>query len=143
MTDRVSKEIRSKIMRKVKSKNTKPELLIRKILTTAGYRYRLHVKDLPGKPDIVFKKRRRVLFVHGCFWHGHAECSRGTIADSEFWRIKIKSNMDRDEKTLSKLAENGWQCLIIWECELKNIDFVKSKIFDFLGSPSLARHSLE
>jgi DNA mismatch endonuclease (patch repair protein) len=123
-------------MRSVKSKNTKPELLIRKVLTKLGYRYRLHAKDLPGKPDIIFRKRRKVLFIHGCFWHGHQGCHRGVMADSEFWRKKITDNIKRDESILFHLTQDHWESLIIWECELRDINSIKAKLLEFLGPPS-------
>jgi len=125
-------------MRSVKSKNTKPELLIRKVLTLLGYRYRLHVKDLPGKPDIVFKKRQKVIFIHGCFWHGHEGCARGVMADSDFWRKKIKSNKERDQDILFNLTQNNWTYLIIWECELRNLNSIESKLLEFLGAPPVS-----
>jgi len=124
-------------MRSVRSKNTKPELLIRKILTRLGYRYRLHAKDIPGKPDIVFRKKRKVLFIHGCFWHGHEGCSRGAMADSDFWRKKITNNIERDKIVLSYLTQHNWAYLIIWECELRDINFIESKILKFLGAPTI------
>lgn len=132
MIDRIAKEVRSKIMRSVKSKNTKPELLVRKILTQAGYRYRLHVKDILGKPDIVFKGKGKLIFIHGCFWHGHSNCSRGAAADSEFWREKIKGNIMRDKYVLDRLERDEWAVLIIWECELRNVELVKNKLSNFL-----------
>jgi len=125
-------------MRSVKSKNTKPELIIRKTLTRLGYRYRLHSRDIPGKPDISFKNRKKVMFVNGCFWHGHNRCSRGLIADTEFWRKKILGNIERDKTVLTKLNEQGWKALTIWQCELKNIALIELKLISFLGNPSLS-----
>lgn len=123
-------------MRLVKYKNTKPELLIRKLLTRLNFRYRLHAKDLPGKPDIIFRKRKKVIFVHGCFWHGHEGCPRGAMADSEFWRKKITLNIERDKNILSRLAQNNWESLVIWECELRDIGYIEAKILEFLDSTS-------
>lgn len=135
MVDRISKEARSRIMRSVKSKNTKPELLIRRVLTQLGYRYRLHCRDLPGRPDIIFTKRRKIVFVHGCFWHGHEGCLRGAMADSEFWQNKITSNIKRDKIVLFKLAQDNWESLVIWECELKDMTSVAVRLTNFLGPP--------
>jgi len=123
-------------MRSVKSKNTKPELLIRKVLTRLGYRYRLHAKDIPGKPDIIFRKRRKVIFIHGCFWHGHEGCPRGAMADSAFWRKKITDNIERDKNILSLLTQNNWEFLVIWECELRDMNYTQAKLLEFLDPSS-------
>ncbi|HZV61790.1 MAG TPA: very short patch repair endonuclease [Methylophilaceae bacterium] len=133
MIDRISKELRSRVMRSVKSKNTKPELFVRKVLTKLGYRYRIHARKVPGKPDIVFTKRRKVLFVHGCFWHGHKGCARGAIADSDFWRKKINANIERDERILLQLSKDDWSHLVIWECELRDMTQITAKLTLFLG----------
>lgn len=110
-------------MAAVRGKNTKPELLIRRGLHAEGYRYRLQAKDLPGKPDLVFPKHRAVLFVHGCFWHGH-DCPlfRLPATRTRFWRDKIAGNAERDEKALEKLRELGWRTGIVWECALRGPD---------------------
>lgn len=110
-------------MRAVKSRDTTPELAIRRLLHAMGYRYRLHRADLPGSPDIVFPGRRKVIFVHGCFWHGHS-CRRGArtpAVNREYWERKITRNIERDANVLAKLEDAGWQALVIWEC-----DFSKS-----------------
>lgn len=107
-------------MRAVKSRNTKPELIVRHLLYSMGYRYRLHQPGLPGVPDIVFLGRRKVIFVHGCFWHGHV-CSRGArvpASNTEYWTAKIGRNVARDRDTLAQLADSGWAALVLWECEL-------------------------
>lgn len=135
MTDRISVETRSKIMRAVKTKNTKPEMVVRKLLTILGYRYRLHPKDLPGKPDIAFKGRKKVIFVHGCFWHGH-DCPRGKMPPGEFWTKKLQGNIGRDLKTLQCLEGAGWRILTIWECQLSDIENIKSRLKEFLKAPS-------
>ena len=111
-------------MRAVKSSNTKPEMHLRKALHRLGYRYRLNVKTLPGKPDLVFAKHRTVIFVHGCFWHGH-NCKRGARApktNAKYWREKIAQNKARDQRNQSALTENGWRVIIVWECELRDLD---------------------
>jgi DNA mismatch endonuclease, patch repair protein len=123
-------------MRAIKSKDTKPELVVRKLIHGLGYRYRLHRKELPGHPDLVFARRRKVIFVHGCFWHGH-DCKRGNRApkeNAEYWRQKIDRNKERDLKHKSALREAGWDILIIWECELKDVTALEGRIQHFLGS---------
>ena len=116
-----SPEQRSYNMSRIKGKNTKPELLVRKWLWSRGYRYRLHRKDLPGKPDIVFPRQRKAVFVHGCFWHKH-DCRyfKWPRANREFWRKKINGNAQRDQENYQALRANDWKYFIIWECELKN-----------------------
>lgn len=101
----------------IRGKDTKPEMIIRKALHAAGYRYRLHVPNLPGKPDLVFPKHRAVVFIHGCFWHGH-NCRYFKIPQThtEFWQEKINSNIQRDQKQLNELRALGWRILVIWEC---------------------------
>lgn len=109
-------------MSQIKSKNTKPELLIRKWLWANGFRYRLHDRNLPGKPDIVFLGRKKVVFVHGCFWHRHnCQYFKWPKSNSEFWRHKIEGNIERDRRNFSALAASGWVYLVIWECTLKNV----------------------
>jgi DNA mismatch endonuclease, patch repair protein len=117
--DKITKEHRSWNMSRIRGKNTKPEMLVRKFLYAHGIRYRLHAK-LPGKPDIVIRKMNVVLFVNGCFWHGHTNCKYATIPKSNtaFWLSKISGNADRDEKNRQILEEDGWEVLTIWGCEL-------------------------
>ncbi|MGJ0429049.1 very short patch repair endonuclease [Methylobacter sp.] len=130
-------EIRSAAMAKVRSKNTKPELTIRRLLFALGYRYRLHRVDLPGKPDLVFQGRRKVIFVHGCFWHSH-NCPKGRKPKSNeaFWVKKLRRNKERDLDNLRKLSGMGWSVCVVWECELRNIEAVKTKLIKFLEEPS-------
>ena len=120
MPNNVSKEKRSAIMSSIKGKDTKPELLTRKALFRRGLRYRLHSKQLPGSPDLVFPKYGTVLFVHGCFWHGHEGCKKAKIpqVNSEFWEEKQKKNRTRDKKNIRLLEECGWRVIVLWECEL-------------------------
>jgi len=120
MADRHSKTARSRNMAAVKSKNTKPELFIRKALHRRGFRYGLHNKDLPGKPDMVFRKYGAVLFVNGCFWHKH-DCPRFTWPKTReaFWKEKINANRDRDIRNLQDLSDLDWRFAIVWECALK------------------------
>lgn len=121
MTDVHSKEIRSYNMSKIKGKDTKPELLVRKFLHKNGYRYRIHVKDLPGKPDVVLPKYKTVIFVHGCFWHGHEGCKYYVVpkTKTEWWLNKINGNIAKDSKSELELLKMGWTIIKIWECDLK------------------------
>ena len=121
MADVHSKEIRSFNMSQIKGKNTKPEILVRKFLFANGIRYRLHDKRLPGKPDMVFPKYKKVVFIHGCFWHGHEGCRYYSIPKTrtEWWTAKIKGNTDNDMKAFAGLTEKGWNIFTVWECELK------------------------
>ena len=116
-----SKETRSYNMSKIKSKNTKPEEIVRKFLSSNGFRYRKNDKRLPGHPDIVLPKYKTVILVNGCFWHGHERCKYFVWPKSneEFWRKKINSNIERDKKNISALKQLGWNVLVVWECELK------------------------
>ena len=118
-----SKEIRSYNMSRIKNKNTKPEEIVRKFLFSKGFRYRKNDKRLPGHPDIVLPKYKTVIFVNGCFWHGHEGCKYFVWPKSneEFWRKKIGSNIERDEKNVNTLKQLGWNVLTVWECELKNV----------------------
>lgn len=120
MVDRISSETRSKLMRCIKSKDTKPEMAVRRIVHGLGYRYRLHDRRLPGCPDLVFKTRRKVIFVHGCFWHMHNGCKVGHLPKSQqaYWEPKLKQNKVRDKQHLEVLTKAGWECLVIWECEI-------------------------
>ena len=131
--DRVDSTTRTKIMRAVKSKNTAPEIAVRKILFGLGYRYRLHRKNLPGKPDIVFPSRKKVVFVNGCFWHGH-KCKKGKLPKSRrnYWKTKIRKNIARDQKNISTLNMLGWHSLTIWQCELREKEDVARRLQEFL-----------
>ena len=133
--DRISPEQRSQNMAQVKSKNTKPEMLVRSLLHRMGYRFRLHIKTLPGHPDVVLPRYKAVIFVHGCFWHGHEGCKRATMpaTRTEFWRKKIDGNQSRDRRNLTALEELGYRCLVIWRCEMKDIEALKMRLSEFLG----------
>lgn len=125
---------RSNTMRAVKSKDTAPEMAVRRLLHSQGYRYRLHRRDLPGKPDLVFPRRRKVIFVHGCFWHGH-DCKRGNRqpkTNINYWRQKIARNCERDASHLRWLRETGWRVLVIWECQTKSQNDLLRKATRFL-----------
>ncbi|WP_368348911.1 very short patch repair endonuclease [Parabacteroides merdae] len=127
MADVHSKEIRSYNMSRIRGKNTKPEILIRKSLFSKGFRYNLHSKNLPGKPDIVLPKYKTVIFVHGCFWHGHEGCQYYVIPKTrtEFWLNKINTNIQNDMKNLISLKNMGWNVITIWECETKKKNNIK------------------
>ena len=137
MADTRTKEQRSRIMKSVGSRDTGPELTVRSLLHRLGYRYRLHRRDLPGRPDIVFPVRRKAIFIHGCFWHGH-DCDKGKLPKSraDYWTVKIKTNQDRDARAIARLEEAGWQTLSIWQCELKRLDAVARVLRKYLGPPS-------
>jgi DNA mismatch endonuclease, patch repair protein len=129
-----TREKRSQIMRAVKGKDTTPELLVRRLVFALGYRYRLHGAHLPGKPDLYFTAKKKAIFVHGCFWHGHP-CKRGDrmpAANREYWLQKISRNKARDKNNLVLLREQGWDALVLWECELKEIERLKQEIVDFI-----------
>ena len=137
MPDRISKERRSENMRRIGSRNTEPELRVRRILHGMGYRYRLHRRDLAGTPDIVLGPRRKVIFVHGCFWHNHEDshCSDGRKPSSNrgYWDSKLQRNKQRDVQHLEELREAGWQCLVIWECQTADAKQLASVLRRFLG----------
>lgn len=131
-----SPEVRRRTMQAVKSKDTVPELLVRSLAHRMGYRFRLHRKDLPGKPDLVFPGRRKAIFVHGCFWHGH-DCARGARvpkSNRDYWTKKIARNRERDRATCAALTHSGWTYLILWECDLGNQKGLKAQVRKFLNS---------
>lgn len=134
MVDTVTAQVRSRIMAQVKSKDTKPELAVRRLLHSLGYRYRLHRKDLPGRPDLASPSRRKAIFVNGCFWHGHADCERARLPSSnrDYWLAKLKRNKERDERNLALLREAGWTPTVVWECELTDLDAVAQNLIAFL-----------
>jgi len=128
-------------MRAVRSRDTTPEMIVRRAVTAFGYRYRLHRADLPGKPDLVFGPRRKVIFVHGCFWHGH-DCKRGARepkANADYWRDKVRRNRERDAKTIDALMAAGWQVMVIWECDTRDVEALRKRLVDFLREK--ARHA--
>lgn len=132
-----NKKKRSEVMRKITSKNTKPELIFRKALFKEGFRYRIHVNNLPGKPDIVLPKYRTVIFIHGCFWHYHENCPEGRIphTNSGFWKNKLTANVERDKKHQKRLEEMGWNVIVVWECEVeKKLEETLEKVKNRLGA---------
>ena len=134
MVDTVPPEVRSRIMAQVKSKGMKPEMKVRRLAHGLGYRYRLHRKDLPGKPDMVFVARRKVVFVNGCFWHRHEGCPKVRIpkANRDYWVGKLERNRMRDERNLALLAQDGWGVMTVWECELGDMSAVADGLVAFL-----------
>jgi len=137
MTDVFTSEQRSAVMRKVKGKDTSPELKVRRLLWGMGLRYRLHRRDLPGAPDIVLSSRRLAIFVHGCFWHGH-DCSRGARVpkqNRDYWTGKVGRNRERDMRSQSALEASGWTPMVIWECELKDATALAARLKAATGQP--------
>lgn len=132
--DIISPESRSRLMARIRSKNTRPELLVRKLVFALGYRYRLHAKDLPGCPDLVFRSRRKVILVHGCFWHGHTRChlNRPPKSRLEYWEPKLTRNKQRDQRNKRALTKAGWKVLTVWECELNDTDRLTAILRRFL-----------
>lgn len=133
-------EKRSQIMSHIRGYDTKPELLVRSIVHRLGYRFRLHVEDLPGSPDIVLPKHKKVIFIHGCFWHGHKGCKRSQRPSTNviFWQDKLDKNVDRDKRTQKELRRLGWRYLIIWQCEIGRPGRIKRKIKQFLQTRNLS-----
>lgn len=132
--DKISPEHRSWLMGRISSKNTKPEMLVRRLLFAMGYRYRLHRKDLPGCPDIVFPKKRIAIFINGCFWHGHVSCKYSRLPSSnvDFWKTKIEGNRRRDTENIALLKQAGWQVLTIWQCEIQDNSKLAKRLNDFI-----------
>lgn len=143
MTDTLSPKERSLRMSKIHGTNTKPELLVRRFLFSRGFRYRIHCKNLCGNPDIVLKKYNTLVFINGCFWHGHVDCKtwRIPLSKKQFWTIKIQRNRERDATNLATLKNLGWNVIIVWECELKNKTVAEKRLndleFEIRGFPSL------
>lgn len=133
MADRITAERRSAIMAKVGSRDTGPELVVRRALHAKGYRFTLHDRKLPGSPDLVFPKRRKAIFVHGCFWHGHT-CRWGKLPKSklDYWGPKIDANKRRDERKIRELCEAGWRSLVVWQCELREPEQGIARAVEFL-----------
>ncbi|WP_306152783.1 very short patch repair endonuclease [Roseovarius sp. MMSF_3281] len=126
---------RSFNMSRIRAKDTKPELIVRRILHSMGYRYRLHAPKLPGRPDIVFRPLRKVIFVHGCYWHRHPGCPKTTTPKTrqDFWQAKFERNVQRDRDVMKKLTEMGWSYLVVWECETIDADLLVRRLSTFLA----------
>lgn len=135
MTDTLSPRERSERMRRIKGRSTKPETAVRRLLYRMGFRTRIHAKDLPGRPDIIFRSRKKVIFVHGCFWHRHPGCSLARMPKSrlDFWRPKLEGNRERDLRNQEALAQLGWSVLVVWECEIRDVDALKARLLAFLN----------
>lgn len=137
MVDRLLPHERSENMRKIRSKNMKPEMAVRKLVYSLGYHYRLHGKGLPGKPDLVFASRRKAIFVNGCFWHQHdsksCKITRVPKSNLDFWRPKLERTKQRDKEHLCALKANGWHAMVIWECQIKDTEALRNKIAAFLS----------
>ena len=136
MVDHVDQATRSLIMAAVHSEDTGPEKIVRGIVHRLGYRYRLHVNTLPGRPDLVFPVRRKIVFVHGCFWHRHRKCRYATSPKSrrKFWEAKFAANVARDRRNERQLKRTGWDVLTVWQCELKNKERLTSRLDEFLAN---------
>lgn len=136
MTDRISKEHRSWNMSRIRGKDTKPEIIVRSLLHKIGYRFRLHRKDLPGKPDIVLPKYKTVIFVHGCFWHRHRGCRFAYTPKSrkKFWKKKFEQNIERDKQVKKELRKAGWNVLIVWECEIRDPTSLTERLTETLAT---------
>lgn len=134
--DILTPEQRSRHMAGIKNKDTKPEKTVRSLLHAMGFRFRLHRKDLPGRPDIVLPKHKTVIFVHGCFWHAHKNCRKATVPSSntDFWRDKLAANKVRDQANIAKLQEMGWQVVVVWECQTKDMDALASRLAGIAGA---------
>lgn len=137
MADRFTTEHRSKIMAAVRSRNTVPERKVRSIVHRLGFRFSLRRNDLPGRPDLAFPRLKSVIFVHGCFWHRHPGCPRASTpaTNQAFWQAKFERNVRRDVDALARLQSLGWKSLVVWECELKELDNLEKRIRDFLNAP--------
>lgn len=134
MADVLTPSQRSFNMSRIRGKNTSPEMLVRRLVHRLGFRYRLHSAKLPGKPDLVFASRRKVIFVHGCYWHIH-DCAYGRVkpkTNAEFWETKRRSNVDRDERNLASLKAAGWKTLVVWECAIRDAKALERRIVRFL-----------
>jgi len=141
MADIFSAAKRSAIMSRVSGKNTNPELVVRKIVHSLGYRFRLHRKDLPGRPDVVLPRHQKIIFVNGCFWHGHARCRRAKLPSSNtaFWQTKLAGNKARDEEVKRRLRRAGWAVFVVWQCEIGQRDILLQRLESFLSSKSKQR----
>lgn len=134
--DILSKKARSALMAKIKGKNTRPEMIVRKFLFSKGFRYRIHDSRYPGSPDIVLPKYKTAIFIHGCFWHGHENCraSRLPTTNEDYWQEKIQQNIARDQKKIDLLEKEGWKILVVWECKIKKQVQRKNELNELFNS---------
>lgn len=143
MTDNRSPASRSALMARIKGKNTAPELTVRRLIFSMGYRFRLHRSDLPGKPDIVLPGRQKAIFVHGCFWHAHGcKIGRPPKSNLDFWKPKLKRNAERDRRNLRALHRQAWDVLTIWQCEARDISALETKVRSFLETKGNFRSTM-
>jgi len=140
--DRIIPPRRSENMRRIRSRDTQPEKLVRKLLSELGYRYRLNCRNLPGKPDLVFRPRKKAVFIHGCFWHQHKGCKECRIpkSNTNYWVPKLARNIERDYARAHLLRKLGWRVLILWECELRNMAQTRRRLRKFLGPVSRTKN---
>lgn len=134
MADSLNQAARSAVMARIRGKNTRPEMIVRKLVFAAGFRYRLHVRKLPGSPDLVFSSRKKAIFVHGCFWHLHDGCASSRIPKSrvDFWSNKLNGNRARDARNQEALIQAGWEVMVVWECELSDTTLLEARLRRFL-----------
>ncbi|USQ74748.1 very short patch repair endonuclease (plasmid) [Roseomonas mucosa] len=135
-------EARRRTMAAIRGRNTKPEMVLRRTLHAMGYRFRVHRRNLPGTPDLVFPGRRAAIQVHGCFWHHHSGCKHATVPSTrrEYWSAKLERNVERDRESAARLEGMGWRLLVVWECELAQPAAAAARAADFLGPPGAAAH---
>jgi DNA mismatch endonuclease (patch repair protein) len=140
MTDWVSKETRSRIMAAIPQKNTSPEMTVRSLIHRMGFRYGLHGKRLPGKPDIVLSKYKAVIFVHGCFWHQHPECKKAKrpASNLEYWNPKLDENVRRDAENTERLIAKGWRVCVVWQCQIKDTEALSRRLRGFIRGEELS-----
>lgn len=138
MTDKISPARRSANMSRIRSKDTKPEMVVRRLLHRLGYRFRLHERRLPGNPDVVFRRSKKAIQVYGCFWHRHVGCQDCSVPGSrkEYWLPKFAATEARDERTLAELRALGWEVLVIWDCETGDLETLERRLVGFLGAPA-------
>jgi DNA mismatch endonuclease (patch repair protein) len=141
MVERLSPEARSRNMARILGKDTSPEMIVRRLLHTMGYRYRLHARTLPGRPDLVFPSKRKAIFVNGCFWHRHQGCRYAYRPKSrvDFWDRKFAQNVERDGRNLRAFADDGWEALVVWQCEIADVGLLRDRLGRFLGPTKAAR----
>ena len=134
MADVLTPEQRRRCMAAIRGRNTKPEMIVRSLAHRMGYRFRLHRKDLPGRPDLVFSGRRKVIFVHGCFWHRHPRCRYATtpVTRPEFWKNKLDGNRERDLRVQRELRKIGWEVLVVWECQTRDLERLEQRLRAYL-----------
>jgi DNA mismatch endonuclease (patch repair protein) len=139
--DKLDPTRRSENMRRIRSKDMKPELVVRSLVHQLGFRFRLHRRELPGSPDLVFPRHRKIVFVHGCFWHQHSGCREGRVPNTrkEYWEPKLSRNRERDQTSLAALSQSGWSTLVVWECETKDTEALASRLRAFLGPATSVR----